>query len=77
MNKINYQKELEHLIDKLPGSSPAAVFAQLLCAVLQLLSGIFAAVFRRDGILLQSKHQLFGGIPASGGGIKTSGEHAE
>ena len=70
MNKINYQKELEHLIDKLPDHHRR-------CAVLQLLSGIFTAVFRRDGILLQSKHQLFGGIPASGGGIKTSGEHAE
>lgn len=77
MNKINYQKELEHLIDKLPDHHRRLFLAQLLCAVLQLLSGIFAAVFRRDGILLQSKHQLFGGIPASGGGIKTSGEHAE
>lgn len=34
MNKINYQKELEYLIDKLPDHHRRRVFAQLLCAVL-------------------------------------------
>lgn len=77
MNKINYQKELEHLIDKLPDHH-RRLFLHSCCApcssyCLEYLRQYFDV----DGILLQSKHQLFGGIPASGGGIKTFGEHAE
>lgn len=77
MNKINYQKELEHLIDKLPDHH-RRLFLHSCCApcssyCLEYLRQYFdVTVFYYNPNI-----SFFGGIPASGGGIKTSGEHAE
>ena len=47
MNKRNYQKELDKLIDniKKEGRVPESFSTQLLCAVQQLRAGIFVSVF--------------------------------
>lgn len=57
LTKINYQKELDKLIDHLQkrkGTNPSP--SQLLCSVQQLCAGILKQLLQDHGTLLQPEH---------------------
>ena len=80
MNQVNYQKELEKILNTLQERGEAAsdyrpprLFLHSFTAHLQqLLSGISVPLFFDHGILLQSQHFLFGRISKARGGAEAS-----
>ena len=56
-NKINFQKELDKLLEQNQREARVpSLFAQLLCPVQQLRDRIFIGLFSDHGFLLQSEY---------------------
>ena len=55
-NKINFQKELDKLLEQNQREARVPFSAQLLCTVQQLRDRIFIGLFSDHGFLLQSEY---------------------
>lgn len=80
MNQVNYQKELEKILNTLqekgeaaPDYRPPRLFLHSCCAPCSSYCLEYLCLFIFDhGILLQSQHFLFGRIPKARGGAEAS-----